>query len=347
VKRIAVLAGGVGAARFLAGLTRAIDPRRLVVIGNTADDETFFGLHVSPDLDTLTYTLAGLAPRRRGWGLAGDTFSCLRGLERFYPTTWFRLGDRDLATNLFRTERLRAGEPLSAVTAAIARRCGVRTTLLPMTDDRVRTFVHTPRGRLPFQTYLVRHRGRGAVRRIEFAGIRRARPHRDVLRALREAAMVIVPPSNPVVSIGPILALAGVREALRRGRAPVAAVSPIVGGRPIKGPADRMLRAMGVEVSAAGVFDLYRDFVDVFVIDRVDAGLAPRIAAAGCRPIVTDTLMTSPARAAALARRVLGALTDVQRRPRDRRDAHGATALDDRPRLDSARAAARGRPGVQ
>jgi LPPG:FO 2-phospho-L-lactate transferase len=316
VKRIAVLAGGVGAARFLAGLTRAIDPRRLVVIGNTADDETFFGLHVSPDLDTLTYTLAGLAPRRRGWGLAGDSFSALRGLDRFYDSTWFRLGDRDLATNLFRTERLRAGEPLSAVTAAIARRFGIRATLLPMTDDRVRTFVHTARGRLPFQTYLVRDRGRGAVRRIELAGIRRARPQRDVLRALREAEMVIVPPSNPVVSIGPILALPGVRDALRRGRAPVAAVSPIVGGRPIKGPADRMLRAMGVEVSAAGVARLYGDFVDVFVLDRVDAVLAPRIAASGCRVVVTDTLMPSRTRAAALARRVLSALSARARRAR-------------------------------
>jgi len=303
----------VGAARFLAGLTRAIDPRRLVVIGNTADDESFFGLHVSPDLDTLTYTLAGLAPRRRGWGVAGDTFSCLRELDRFYETTWFRLGDRDLATNLFRTERLRAGEPLSVVTATIARRFGIRARLLPMTDDRVRSFVHTARGRLPFQTYLVRDRGRAAVRRIELEGIRRARPHPDVLRALREAAMVILPPSNPVVSIGPILALPGVREALRQGRAPVAAVSPIVGGRPVKGPADRMLRAMGVDVSAAGVAGLYRDFIDVFVLDQVDAALAPRIAALGCRVIVADTLMASQARAAALARRVLGALSVVER----------------------------------
>jgi len=311
-----VLAGGVGAARFLAGLTRVIDPRRLVVIGNTADDETFFGLHVSPDLDTLTYTLAGLAPRRRGWGLAGDSFSCLRGLDRFYPTTWFRVGDRDLATNLFRTERLRAGEPLSAVTAAIARRFGVRATLLPMTDDRVRTFVHTPRGRRPFQAYLVHDRGRGAVQRIEFEGIRRARPLPAVLRALREAAMVIVPPSNPVVSIGPILALPGVRDALRRGGAPVAAVSPIVGGRPVRGPADRMLRGMGVDVSAAGVAGLYRDFADVFVLDRVDAALGPRIAASGCQVIVADTLMASPARAAALARRVLGALSVIDGRSR-------------------------------
>ena len=299
----------MGAARFLAGLTRAIDPRRLVVIGNTADDETFFGLHVSPDLDTLTYTLARLAPRRRGWGVAGDTFSCLRALDRFYDSTWFRLGDRDLATNLFRTERLRAGEPLSAVTATVARRFGIRATLLPMTDDRVRTFVHTARGRLPFQRYLVRERGRPAVRRVELTGIRRARPQRAVLRALREAAMVILPPSNPVVSIGPILALPGVREALRRSRAPVAAISPIVGGRPVKGPADRMLRAVGVEVSGVGVAELYKDFVDVFVLDRADAALAPRIAALGCRVVVTDTLMASPRRAAALARRVLAALS--------------------------------------
>jgi LPPG:FO 2-phospho-L-lactate transferase len=189
-----------------------------------------------------------------------------------------------------------------------------------MTDDRVRTFVHTARGRVPFQTYLVRDGGRDVVRRIELEGIRRARPHRDLLRALREAAMVILPPSNPVVSIGPILALPGVRGALRRGRAPVAAVSPIVGGRPVKGPADRMLRAMGVEVSAAGVAALYADFVDVFVVDRVDTALAPRIAASGCRVVVADTLMTSPARAAALARRVVGALSAVERPARRSRN---------------------------
>jgi LPPG:FO 2-phospho-L-lactate transferase len=185
-----------------------------------------------------------------------------------------------------------------------------------MTNVRVRSFVHTTRGRRPFQTYLVHDRGRGAVRRIELEGITRARPLPAVLRALREAAMVILPPSNPVVSIGPILSLPGVRDALRRGLAPVAAVSPIVGGRPVKGPADRMLRGMGIEVSAAGVAGLYRDFCDVFVVDRVDAALAPRIAALGCQVVVADTLMASHARSAALARRVLAALSVVHRRPR-------------------------------
>jgi LPPG:FO 2-phospho-L-lactate transferase len=321
----------VGAARFLAGLTRVIDPRRLVVIGNTADDESFFGLHVSPDLDTLVYTMAGLAPRRRGWGIAGDSFGCVGALARFYASTWFRLGDQDLATNLFRTERLRAGDRLGVVTGAIARRFGVRGTLLPMTDDRVRTFVRTAAGRLPFQTYLVRRGGQDAVRGIQFSGIRRARLHPGARRALRGAAMVIIPPSNPLVSIGPILALRGVREILRRGAAPVAAISPIVGGRPVKGPADRMLRGLGIEVSPAGVAGLYRDFLDLFVLDGRDAALMGGVARLGCEVMAADTLMASPARAAALARRVVARLSVVQRRAHRRtRPARGSVRSHER-----------------
>ena len=195
--RVTVLAGGVGAARFLAGLIRRTDPRRLTVIGNTGDDEEFFGLHVAPDLDTVVYTLAGLAPRRRGWGLAGDTFACLVALGGLGLPTWFRLGDRDLATHLARTAWLRAGWPLSRVTAALARAHGVRARVLPMTDDRVRTFVHTDRGRLPFQEYLVRRRARGRVTRVEVAGARRARPAPGVLAALAASDALVIAPSNP------------------------------------------------------------------------------------------------------------------------------------------------------
>ncbi len=308
-----VLAGGVGAATFLRGLTRVIEPRRLVVVGNTADDEDFFGLHVSPDLDTLTYTLAGHAPRRRGWGISGDSFVCVGALGRFYGRAWFRLGDRDLATSLYRTERLRRGDTLSRVTRAVARRFGIRASILPMTDDSVRTFVHTTRGRRPFQTYLVHDRARQPVRRLEFAGLARARPAPGVLLALERAGAVIIPPSNPLVSIGPILGVPGVRARLRAGGAPVAAISPLIAGRPVKGPADRMLRGLGLEASPLGVARLYRDLVDVFVLDRRDAHLAPRIEALGSRVLVTDTLLASPARAAALARRVLAALSVATR----------------------------------
>jgi LPPG:FO 2-phospho-L-lactate transferase len=311
--RVAVLAGGVGAARFLRGLRSLLDPARLTIIVNTADDETFFGLHVSPDLDTVTYTLADRVDPRQGWGIGGDTFACLESLQRFYTSAWFRLGDADLATHIFRSDALRRGRSLTAVTAAIAARHGVRQRVLPMSDQPVRTHVEVVgRGSLPFQDYLVKGRGRGRVRRVRFAGLRAARPAPGVLAALRGADAVILPPSNPIVSIQPILGLPGVRQMLRRTRARVAAVSPLVRGLPIKGPLDRMLRGLGHEVSAVGVAQLYRDFVDLFVLDERDAALAPRIAALGMRPLVTDTIMRSPAQSRRLARAVIDALARPQ-----------------------------------
>ncbi|GIW39900.1 MAG: LPPG--FO 2-phospho-L-lactate transferase [Candidatus Binatia bacterium] len=305
-----MLAGGVGAARFLRGLFSLVDPRDATIIVNTADDDTFFGLHVSPDLDTVTYTLAGRAPLRRGWGIRGDTFFCLRALARFYGSPWFRLGDRDLATNLFRTERLRAGLTLAEVTHRIARAFGVRATVLPMTNDRVRTFVTTEgRGPLPFQEYLVRHRARGKVRKIEFRGSRSARPLPEVLRAIGEADAVLLPPSNPLVSIGPILSLRGVRRALRECRARVLGISPLVRGRALKGPAHRMLAGLGHEVSPVGVARLYADFLDVFFLDEEDEAEAPRVAELGIRPVVAPIRIASPRRARELARRVLEELS--------------------------------------
>jgi LPPG:FO 2-phospho-L-lactate transferase len=300
----------VGAARFLRGLCSLRDPARLTIIVNTADDETFFGLHVSPDLDTVTYTLANRVDPRQGWGVARDTFTCLTALERFYDQSWFRLGDADLATHIFRTEQLRRGRSLSQVTAEIAARHGVRQRILPMSDQPVRTHVEVAgAGSLPFQEYLVKRRGRGRVRRVRFAGIGAARPAPGVLAALRSAAIVIVPPSNPIVSIDPILNLPGVRATLRRRRARVAAVSPLVRGLPIKGPLDHMLRGLGHEVSAVGVAKLYRDFVATFVLDERDADLAPRIAELGMRPVVTDTIMRSPVESERLADVVLRALS--------------------------------------
>jgi len=299
----------VGAARLLRGLSSRSDPRDLTVIVNTADDEDFFGLHVSPDLDTVLYTLAGVVSPRQGWGLRDDTFRCLGRLGLLYGAAWFQLGDADLATHIYRTDRLRGGHSLTAVTAALARAHGVRTTGLPMTDAAVRTFVTVAgQGALPFQRYLVRGRGRGRVTRIAVRGARRAQPAPGVLAALRAATFIIVPPSNPLVSIGPILAIPGVRTALRRATARIAAVSPIVAGAPIKGPLHRMLRGLGHEVSPVGVARLYRDFVDVFVLDRRDAALAAQVAALGMRPVVTDTVMTTPAKSRALAATVLDAL---------------------------------------
>ena len=302
-----MLAGGVGAARFLRGLTRRTDPRLVTVIGNTGDDEEVAGLHVAPDLDTVVYTLCGRAGPH-GWGVAGDTFACLDALGALGAPTWFQLGDRDLATNLLRTAWLRAGRPLSDVTAELARRHGLRVRLLPMTDDRVRTFVHTPAGRLPFQHYLVRRRGRGRVRRIEIRGAAAARPAPGVLAALRAADAIVIAPSNPLVSIGPILAVPAIRRALARRRAPAAAISPLVGGRPLKGPLHRMLRGLGREVSPRGVARCYAGLVDLFVLDRVDAAWAPRIEALGMRTLITDTIMRTPAHAARLAGDVLRAL---------------------------------------
>jgi LPPG:FO 2-phospho-L-lactate transferase len=299
----------VGAAKFLRGLVKKIPPERLTVIVNTGDDENFYGLHVSPDVDTVTYTLAGLVNPGHGWGLKDDTFAVLNALARFYGKPWFNLGDRDLATHLYRTERLHAGESLSRVTAMIARRLGVRSEILPMSDDRVHTWVKV-RGRaaMPFQEYFVRNRSRGAVERIELRGIENARPLPAALSALRRASAVILAPSNPFVSLGPILALKGMRQALAKIRPRVAAISPIVGGRTLKGPADKMLRGLGLEVSPLGVAQLYRDIVGLFVMDIRDKDYLEPVRALGMRAVAVDTVMSTPAKAARLAGIVLDAL---------------------------------------
>jgi len=299
----------VGAAKFLRGLVRAAGQPRLGVIVNTGDDEEFYGLHVSPDLDTIVYTLAGASNPLTGWGLEGETFTTLGALARFYGPAWFNLGDRDLATHMFRTQRLRDGEPLSRITAEIARRYGVGAQVMPMSDERVRTFVKVRgRGAIPFQEYFVRRRFRGTVERIELRGASRARPLPAALGAIRSSAAVIIAPSNPFVSIGPILALRGMREAMRRARPRVAAISPIVGGKAIKGPAAKMLRALGHQASALGVARLYRDVCAVFVIDNADRRVAAAVEKLGMHAIVTDTIMADETRAARLADVVLHAL---------------------------------------
>ncbi len=312
VGKVTVLAGGVGAARLLRGVAALVRPSDLTVIVNTADDDVFHGLHVSPDVDTILYTLSGLADPGRGWGLLGDTFHAIDALGRYGGDNWFRLGDRDLATHLFRTEELRAGRPLSAVTAAQARGLGVKVNVLPMSDGRVRTIIDSPQGRLSFQEYLVRERARPTVRSIRYEGIRTAKPAPGVLAAVEQADIVMIAPSNPFVSIGPILGLSGVRAALRRATAPVVAVSPLIGGRPVKGPADRMMRSLGMKPSPLPVADLYKDLLDGLVIDTADRSFVRALEKRGLRVATTNTLMKTPARSTAVAREVLSLADSVR-----------------------------------
>lgn len=288
---IVALAGGVGAARFLQGLIQVVPPEEVTVIVNTGDDAEFYGLHVSPDVDIVTYTLAGLANEAQGWGLMGDTYASLEMLARLGRETWFSLGDKDLATLIHRTELLRRGLTLSEVTAQIATALGVRCRLIPMTDDRMQTRVLTPGGWLAFQEYFVKERTAPDVLEIAYAGVESARPADGVLEAFARADAVIVCPSNPLVSIGTILAVPGVRDALKVTPAPVVAISPIVGGETIKGPADRMMRGLDMEVSPLGVATAYCDFLNAMVLDNQDAAIAPSVDALGIKTAVTDTIM--------------------------------------------------------
>lgn len=311
---LVALAGGVGAARFLRGLVDVVDPASVTAIVNTADDDEFHGLHVSPDLDSVTYTLADAHNHVMGWGLEGETFTVMDALDRYGASTWFRLGDKDLGTHLFRSQRLRAGAPLSEVTAEITTAWGLRTRLLPMTDDAVATrfTVADPAGGatrdLAMQEWFVRERCEPAVIDVRFVGAEAARPAPGVLAALHEAETVIICPSNPVISIGPILAVPGIREALAARRDRVVAVSPLIGGKPVKGPADKLMGPMGIEVSSVGVAEAYRDVCATLVVDTADAADADRITALGVRAVVTDTLMRDPQVAAALARTTLEAV---------------------------------------
>jgi LPPG:FO 2-phospho-L-lactate transferase len=308
---LAVLAGGVGAARFLRGLVQVVDPAEVCVVVNTGDDETFHGLHVSPDLDTVTYTLGGGVNPETGWGLVGDTFRVLGALERYGRRTWFRLGDADIATHLVRTERLRNGARLSAVTAEIAAAWGVPVRLLPMSDDPVSTRIEVDGAdgphELRMQEWFVRERAEPPVLGVRFAGAEGSQPAPDVLAVLTGADLVIVCPSNPIISIGPILAVPGILEALTARRDQVVAVSPIIAGATVKGPADRLLQGLGHEVSCVGVAEIYRPWCTTLVIDEADADRADEVAALGVRPIVAPTLMTGPPEAAALAQVVLDA----------------------------------------
>ncbi|HKV44253.1 MAG TPA: 2-phospho-L-lactate transferase [bacterium] len=308
---ITVLCGGVGGVKLVDGLAAELaDPADLAIVVNTADDWEHLGLLISPDVDTVLYTLAGLASEERGWGLEGDTWTALDMLARYGQPTWFRLGDRDLGTHLARTAWRREGRRPTEITAALAAGLGVMPKILPMSDDRVATYVHTPAGRLPFQEYFVKRRARDAVTGIEFEGVEQARPSPEALDAIKAAAVIVVAPSNPLASVGPILALPGMEAALRESRALKIAVTPLIGGAAVKGPTVEMLRGLGMPSAPAAVAAMYRTFTDVFVLDVRDRAEAEAVAAAGApgRPLAVecaDTLMSDRAGRRRLARALI------------------------------------------
>lgn len=300
---ILALAGGVGGAKLADGLARSLDPRELVIAVNTGDDFEHLGLRVSPDLDTVMYTLAGIANPVTGWGQAGESWAFMEALERLGGPGWFRLGDRDLATHVERTQRLGRGESLSQVTRGLCERLGVRQALVPMSDEPVPTRVRTEAGWLDFQHYFVREQCRPALGAIEYQGAESARPSIELRAALDSLELegVVICPSNPYLSVAPILALPGVSDALQACRT-VVAVSPIVGGEAIKGPAAKIMRELGAEPTALGIARYYARLVDILVIDRADAALVPEIEALGLRAVACDTIMRDAEERARLAR---------------------------------------------
>jgi LPPG:FO 2-phospho-L-lactate transferase len=302
---VVALAGGVGGAKLAAGLQDVLPAGDLSVVVNTADDFDLWGLHICPDLDTVMYTLAGIANPETGWGIAGESFETLNMLGHYGEDTWFKLGDRDLATHTLRTHRLISGETLTEVMNALSGALGVESVVLPMTDDPVSTVLETPEGCLEFQEYFVRRGQRVEVLAVELRGIEDAKPTEAVLAVVSGADAIIFCPSNPIVSVGPILALPGMREALTPSRAPKVAVSPIVGGRALKGPADKMLLSLGHEVSATGVARMYSGLVDGMVVDEIDEGERDGIEALGMRVLVTDSVMRDAEDRARLASETL------------------------------------------
>jgi len=298
LKLITALAGGVGAARFLEGLIRVVEDEEVSVIVNTGDDIELYGLHISPDIDIVIYTLAGIVDDEKGWGIKGDTFHCLDALKRYGYDTWFMLGDRDLATHIHRTSLLKKGLKLSEVIEKERIALGVKAKIIPMTNYRVETIMITDEGDMHFQEYLVKRKAQDEVLQTMFKGIEEARPAPGVIDSIRDARGIIICPSNPVVSIGTILSVPEVRESLRATKAKIVGISPLIAGAPVKGPADKLMSSMAVqlcidkeEVSAYGVAKLYKDFLDAFIIDNLDANLKEKIESFGIKVVVTDTVM--------------------------------------------------------
>jgi LPPG:FO 2-phospho-L-lactate transferase len=306
---IVVLAGGVGAARFLQGLVQIVPQEQITVIANTGDDHDFYGLHVSPDIDIIMYTLAGIVDEHNGWGIRHDTYNTMQQLTSYGYEDWFLLGDRDLATHIHRTNLLRQGKTLSEVTDILRRHFGLKLCILPMSDQLIATHIQTPVGLLHFEEFFVKRRSADEVQDVIFVGAHKAKPAPGVLDALKQAKAILIAPSNPIVSIGTILSVPGIQDALHQTSSEVVAVSPIVGGAPIKGPADKLMRGMGHEVSAAGIARCYRDFLDTMVIDTQDAHLVKQIEAMGIATVATNTIMRDDAAKANLARTVLHAVS--------------------------------------
>ncbi|MBZ5721116.1 MAG: 2-phospho-L-lactate transferase [Acidobacteriia bacterium] len=306
---IVVLTGGTGGAKFVDGLRQVVSPKDLTIIVNTGDDLEWWGLYLSPDLDSITYVLAGMLSKERGWGVKGDTFFCLQAMGDLGQPIWFHVGDRDLAIHLLRSKLLGQGKSLSEVTTEIAAKMGVQARILPMSDSRVETRIGTPVGELGFEEYFVQRWYQDPVESVRFAGIADAEPAPGVIEAIKSASLVLLAPSNPVTSIGPILAVPGIREALRETAAPVAAISPIVGGAAVSGPAGVLMASQGLPVSLAGVAQAYHDFLDVLVADVSDAQAAEELQRSGFRVHCARTLMRTAEEKAALARSVISLFT--------------------------------------
>jgi len=290
---ITALAGGVGAARFLQGLVKVVPEKEIKVIANTGDDIELYGLHISPDLDIIMYTLAGIVDKERSWGIEGDTFHCLDMLGRYGHEAWFNLGDKDFATHIYRTSLLKGGFSLSEATKRLCQELGLEVKILPMTDDRFETKIVTAAGTMHFQEYLVKRSAQDEVIDVKFDGVERAQSAPEVVDSILSSDAIIVCPSNPIVSIGTILSVKGIKRALEETEAKVAAISPIVRGSPIKGPAGKLMRGLGLEVSAYAVASLYQSFLDTFVIDQVDQAEKKRIERLGLNVVTANTIMRS------------------------------------------------------
>jgi LPPG:FO 2-phospho-L-lactate transferase len=301
------LAGGVGGAKLARGLAKLLPPKKLMIIGNTGDDLELYGLHISPDLDILTYTLAGIVDEAKGWGIAGDTFHCLQALKKLGAETWFKLGDKDLATHMQRTSMLQSGFTLSQATAKLCKALNVKTKIVPMSDDPVRTKIISGTRTLDFQEYFVKNKTRDKVTDVVYTDAEKAEPAPGIVEAIRTAERIVLCPSNPILSIGPILAVNPIREELAKTEAPVVGVSPIVAGKTLRGPADKIMRSLGHKATALSVAELYKDFLSHFIIDEADKKEELQIEKLDIKVTVTNTIMKNAADSIRLAETVLNA----------------------------------------